>query len=210
MFAKEALSFLHQIKQLDTSHDGSCFDDWGDDSGGGKWVQQWGSAPAAGTLKVATCNKLLGWYPAFAGRYTAAWGKEYGVCKEREVHKPGDCAPHEPNHKWRTAPRSPTVPPRSLRSPLRTPDGSPLPVARTEAPRACRAWCVADYTQRMWPICRPAAMRAHDTAMGSGGVGQEATPPFVMRTLYGQGRAKVASALTRAPSLAHARAHARA
>lgn len=142
MFAKEALSFLHQIKKLDTSHDGSCFDDWGDDSGGGKWAQQWGSAPAAGTLKVATCNKLLGWYPAFAGRYTSAWGKEYGVCKEREVHKPGDY-----------------------------------------------------YTQRMWPICRPAAMRAHDAAMGSGGVGQEATPPFVMRTLYGQGRAKVISAL---------------
>ena len=114
MFAKEALSFLHQIKKLDTSHDGSCFDDWGDDSGGGKWAQQWGSAPAAGTLKVATCNKLLGWYPAFAGRYTSAWGKEYGVCKEREVHKPGDCAPHGLNHKWWTGPRSPAVPPRSL------------------------------------------------------------------------------------------------
>ena len=38
-------------------------------------------------------------------------------------------------------------------------------------------------------------MRVHDAAMGSGGVGQEATPPFVMRTLYGQGRAKVISAL---------------
>ena len=128
--------------QLDTSHDGPCFDDWADDSGGGKWVKQWGSAPAAGTLKVATCNKLLGWYPAFAGRYTSAWGKEYGACKERELHKPGDY-----------------------------------------------------YSQRMWPICRPAAMLAHDSAMGRGGVGQEATPPFVMRTLYGQGRAKVVSAL---------------
>ena len=184
MFAKEALSFLHQIKQaphaswapdhnahpsrvphasmmhtptmmhryacmratsrcphplqLDTSRDGACFDDWADDSGGGKWVKQWGSAPAAGTLKVATCNKLLGWYPAFAGRYTSAWGKEYGACKERELHKPGDY-----------------------------------------------------YSQRMWPICRPAAMLAHDRAMGRGGAGQEATPPFVMRTLYGQGRAKV-------------------
>ena len=126
MFAKEALSFLHQIKQLDTSHDGSCFDDWGDDSGGGKWVQQWGSAPAAGTLKVATCNKLLGWYPAFAGRYTSAWGKEYGACKEREVHKPGDCAPHGPNHKWWTAPRSPAVPSRSLHSLLRTPEEEPM------------------------------------------------------------------------------------
>ena len=64
----------------------------------------------------------------------------------------------------------------------------------------------------MWPICRPAAMRVHDAAMGSGGVGQEATPPFVMRTLYGQGRAKVASALTRARACAHtrARAHPRA
>ena len=49
MFAKEALSFLHKIKQLDTSRTGSCFDDWGDDSGGGLWVQQWGAAPAAGT-----------------------------------------------------------------------------------------------------------------------------------------------------------------
>ena len=68
---------------------------------------------AAGTLKVATCNKLLGWYPAFAGRYTSAWGKEYGACKERELHKPGDY-----------------------------------------------------YSQRMWPICRPAAMLAHDSAMG--------------------------------------------
>ena len=128
--------------QLDKSHDGPCFDDWADDSGGGKWVKQWGSAPAAGTLKVATCNKLLGWYPAFAGRYTSAWGKEYGACKERELHKPGDY-----------------------------------------------------YSQRMWPICRPAAMLAHDSAMGRGGAGQEATPPFVMRTLYGQGRAKVVSAL---------------
>ena len=51
-------------------------------------------------------------------------------------------------------------------------------------------------------------MRVHNAAMGSGGVGQEATPPFVMRTLYGQGRAKVASALTRAR--AHAHTHARA
>ena len=32
MFAKEALSFLHQIKKLDTSHDGSCFDDSCDNS----------------------------------------------------------------------------------------------------------------------------------------------------------------------------------
>ena len=53
MFAAEALSFLHGIKRLDTSRDGGCFDDWHDGSGGGKWVQQWGSAPAAGTLKVA-------------------------------------------------------------------------------------------------------------------------------------------------------------
>ena len=132
----------HVPIQLDTSHDGPCFDDWADDSGGGKWVKQWGSAPAAGTLKVATCNKLLGWYPAFAGRYTSAWGKEYGACKERELHKPGDY-----------------------------------------------------YSQRMWPICRPAAMLAHDSAMGRGGAGQEATPPFVMRTLYGQARAKVVAAL---------------
>ena len=132
--------------QLDTSRDGACFDDWADDSGGGKWVKQWGSAPAAGTLKVATCNKLLGWYPAFAGRYTSAWGKEYGACKERELHKPGDY-----------------------------------------------------YSQRMWPICRPAAMLAHDSAMGRGGAGQEATPPFVMRTLYGQGRAKVVAALPLTP-----------
>ena len=51
------------------------------------------------------------------------------------------------------------------------------------------------YALRLWPICRPAAMRAHDAAMGTGGVGHEATPPFVMRTLYGSSRAKVVSAL---------------
>ena len=60
---------------------------------------------------MAVCNKLLGWYPAFAGRYTSAWGKEYGTCKEREMKKPGDY-----------------------------------------------------YALRLWPICRPAAMRAHDAA----------------------------------------------
>ena len=78
----------------------------------------------------------LSWYPAFAGRYTSAWGKEYGPCKTREMAK------------------------------------------GKEAERTY-------YDVAMWQTCRPAAMKAHDTALGTGGSGHEATPPFVMRALYG-------------------------
>ena len=78
----------------------------------------------------------LSWYPAFAGRYTSAWGKEYGPCKTHEMAK------------------------------------------GKEAERTY-------YDVAMWQTCRPGAMRAHDAALGRGGSGHEATPPFVMRALYG-------------------------
>jgi len=45
-----------------------------------------------------------------------------------------------------------------------------------------------DYYSRtgaMWQICRPEALRAHDAATGTGGAGAEATPPFVLRAVYG-------------------------
>ena len=138
MFDSESLGWLKHVKALETRGGGGCFADWANDAGGGSWAASFGGPPSSDSVIMAHCNKLLSWYPAFAGRYTSAWGKEYGACKERELHKPGDY-----------------------------------------------------YSQRMWPICRPAAMLAHDRAMGRGGAGQEATPPFVMRTLYGQGRAKV-------------------
>lgn len=41
------------------------------------------------------------------------------------------------------------------------------------------------YRDTMWPKCRMPALAAHDKAVGTGGVGKEATPPYVMRTLYG-------------------------
>lgn len=37
----------------------------------------------------------------------------------------------------------------------------------------------------MWQVCRPAALRAHDAAIGTGGVGAEATPPFALAALMG-------------------------
>lgn len=40
---------------------------------------------SSSSVIITHCNKLLGWYPAFAGRYTAAWGKAYGPCKEQEI-----------------------------------------------------------------------------------------------------------------------------
>ena len=36
----------------------------------------------------------------------------------------------------------------------------------------------------MWGKCKPAALAAHDAAHGTGGVGREATPPFLLRMLY--------------------------
>eukprot|EP00965_Chrysotila_dentata_P249618 6208986-Pleurochrysis_carterae.AAC.2 len=141
MFSDEALGFLKGVKEIDVRN-GGCFDDWADDQGAADWVTKWGGPPPNDGLILAHCNKLLTWYPAFAGRYTSAWGKSYGPCKERELHNgPGDY-----------------------------------------------------YQSRMWPICRKGALAAHDEAMGTGGTGHEATPPFVMAAQYGP-RVRVISAL---------------
>jgi len=43
------------------------------------------------------------------------------------------------------------------------------------------------YGGAMWATCRPRALAAHDQAIGTGGIGHELTPPFVMRTVYGDG-----------------------
>ena len=51
------------------------------------------------------------------------------------------------------------------------------------------------YANEMWSICRPTALKAHDLALGTGEVGGEATPPFVMRTLYGRDRVRVLTAV---------------
>jgi len=143
MFSSESLGWLKNVKQLEMRGGGGCFDDWDGDQGGNKWAQSWGGPPASGAVITAHCDKLLSWYPAFAGRYTSAWGKSYGPCKEAEIAK---------NPK-------------------------------------------ADYyATAMWQVCRPRALSAHDAAMGTGGAGLEATPPFVMKALYGP-RVKVISAL---------------
>lgn len=143
MFSDESLGWLKKVKEIDTSRGGGgCFDDWGEkDIGAERWVTSWGSAPPTGGMITTHCNKLLTWYPAFAGRYTIAWGKSYGPCKEEYVKKPGDY-----------------------------------------------------YKQYLWPVCRPRALKAHDDAMGTGGAGHEATPPFVMRALYGP-KVRIISAL---------------
>lgn len=39
-------------------------------------------------------------------------------------------------------------------------------------------------TKLMWSKCKPMALAAHDAAHGTGGVGLEATPPFLLRLLY--------------------------
>ena len=143
MFSEESLGWLKHVKQLEVRGGGGCFDDWTGDSGRG-WTQSWGGPPQSGAVIMTHCNKLLGWYPAFAGRYTSAWGNEYGPCKESQIAKD----PH------------------------------------------------ADYYAKyMWQVCRPRAIKAHDLAMGTGGSGKEATPPFVMKALYGPSRVKVISAL---------------
>ena len=141
MFSDEALGFLKVVKQVEMRGGDGCFDDWEGDGGSSKWVASFGGVPSADRVIMTHCNKLLSWYPAFAGRYTSAWGKSYGPCKTEYVAKGGDY-----------------------------------------------------YGKYMWPICRPRALEAHDRALGTGGVGHEATPPFVMRTLY-NGRARVISAL---------------
>ena len=143
MFSDESLGWLKTIDGVET-RSGPCFDDWPDDSGAARWVRAWEPMPQEGRVILAHCNKLLSWYPAFAGRYTSAWGKSYAPCKERSIAalKPGEDY----------------------------------------------------YRDRMWQVCRPQALAAHDAAMGTGGVGLEATPPFVMRALYGE-RVRLVAAL---------------
>ena len=144
MFSEESLGWLKHVKQLETKGGSGCFADWNDDAGGAKWSSSFGGPPSSGAVYLTHCNKLLSWYPAFAGRYTSAWGKAYGPCKEAEIAK---------NPK-------------------------------------------ADYyATSMWQVCRPAALAAHDAAVGTGGAGFEATPPLVMRALYGASRIKLISAL---------------
>ena len=87
MFTDEALGFLWRTEAL-TTRSTSCFDDWDDDAGALKWVDGGGGPPKSpARYVVAHCNKLLGWYPAFAGRYTAAWGRAYGPCKTSELER---------------------------------------------------------------------------------------------------------------------------
>jgi hypothetical protein len=78
MFSSESLGWLKNVKQLEMRGGGGCFDDWDGDQGGNKWAQSWGGPPASGAVITAHCDKLLSWYPAFAGRYTSAWVRERG------------------------------------------------------------------------------------------------------------------------------------
>ena len=50
----------------------------------------------------------------------------------------------------------------------------------------------------MWRTCRPEALAKHDAGVGTGGVGHEVTPPFVMRAVYGS-RSPTLIALLRNP-----------
>ena len=146
MFDGEALGFLGRGGPIDL-RGSPCFYDWEDDSQGArKWVERVATTSAPGRLSGADCNKLLSWYPAFAGRYTRAWGRSYGPCKTEEMKK---LAPGKDYY-------------------------------ASDGP--------------LWTVCRPRALAAHDDATGTGGVGHEATPPFVMRTLYGD-NVKIISAL---------------
>ena len=60
MFDDAALGFLKDVPQLE-SRGGGCFDDWGDDGGGLRWVKGWGGPPKSGSkaLLMAHCNKLV-------------------------------------------------------------------------------------------------------------------------------------------------------
>lgn len=54
---------------------------------------------------------------------------------------------------------------------------------------ACRANATAarEWSATVeWQRCRPEALEVHARYVGSGGSGEEATPPFVMRALYGR------------------------
>ena len=145
MFSDESLGWLKKLKAIETRTGLGCFDDWGEnDDGGRKWVSSFGKPPPTDTVIMTHCNKLLTWYPAFAGRYTSAWGKAYGPCKTTEM--------------------------------ANLPKG------------------VDYYATKMWQVCRPRALAAHDKARGTGGAGKEATPPVVMKNVYGT-RVRVISAL---------------
>jgi hypothetical protein len=134
MFSEEAFGWFRHVKQFETRGGPTCFADWKTDAGGSEWVHSWGGPPSSGAVLLAHCDKLLSWYPAFAGRYLSSWGKAYDPCKAREI------AAHPDSDYYETS---------------------------------------------MWQVCRPLAMRAHDTAVGVLGSGREATPPFVLRALYG-------------------------
>ena len=146
MFSDEALGWLKRSQRIEHRGGGGCFDDWSDDSGGARWAGSFGTDGGRkdGALWMTHCNKLLSWYPAFAGRYLAAWGKAYGPCKEKVMKE-------HPERDY--------------------------------------------YKNSMWQVCRPLALAAHDKAMGSAGSGAEATPPFVLRALYGGGPIRLISAL---------------
>ena len=47
------------------------------------------------------------------------------------------------------------------------------------------------YSHGMWSTCRPRALAAHDAAAGTGGTGSEATPPYILRQMYGHASLKV-------------------
>ena len=140
MFADESLGWLKRIKQIDVRNGDGCFDDWSE-NGATRWVKSFGGPPDTGKVIMTHCNRLLSWYPAFAGRYTSAWGRFYGPCKDEYMKKA-------------------------------TAQGKDY------------------YSTYLWPVCRPGALGAHDRAMGTEGAGSEATPPFVLKALYG-GAAKV-------------------
>ena len=58
----------------------------------------------------------------------------------------------------------------------------------------------AFFRSLMWSRCRPRALAALDAAHGVGGVGREATPPFVLRMLYPASTAPKVIAVVRNPT----------
>ena len=128
---------LHKVKQLDTSRaHGQCFDDWGDDAGGG------GASPGARQqAQMVTSVQAARLVP--------------GVC--RAATSVGEGV-------------------------------QPVQGARDEAGRRGRL-----LRERDLDDLRPAALKAHDLAPGR--AGQRATPPFVMRALYGRDRVRIVAAV---------------
>ena len=74
----------------------------------------------------------------------------------------------------------------------------PCKSAQVEALRASGKPEGHYYGGLMWSKCRPEALAAHDAATGTGGVGHEMTPPFVMKAVYGPRRPRLV-ALVRDP-----------